>query len=111
MTKFLKTVLATGLLGAAVMGTSAYAQSAEFEFSVEPASLTNDLEVRTAYARLQSEAQRYCEALSLPTLQIETDCRVDVVEHVVEATGIEALQAVHETVNEGEQRLASLGGY
>ncbi len=105
MKKLLSVLTAACLAGAAAV--PALASDAEtFVFRVDASALQTSSDVNAAYQRLSNEATRYCRALGLTLDRDLTECRVDVVENVVEAVGDERLSALHRNTTE-QLRLAA----
>ena len=69
MNRIAKTLLAA-VAATTALGAQAWADTRgeTFTFRVEAASLTSDVQVRTAYQRLGQEADRYCRALGIPSV-------------------------------------------
>ncbi len=87
-----RTLTAAAALSA-LMAAPALAQPETFTFRVAQTQLTSESDAERAYQRLSAEADRYCQSLDLSAAL--ADCRVDVIENVVEAVGDERLTAVH----------------
>ena len=100
MKTLLRALAVSGLCAAGLTAAPALAQTPVFEFRVERASLTTEQDVRAAYARLESEASRYCRALDLASADETARCRIEMVAHVVEAAGHEALARRHDALTE-----------
>lgn len=106
-------------LAAAALSAPALAQQAHpaltqpaqtFEFTVERARLTSDTDVRRAYQRLESEAQRYCRALDLVDQRTTARCRMEMVSHVVDSAGHNRLAAYHAEQTREGRVIAAAGG-
>jgi len=94
MKVFARTIAAAAALSA-FCAAPALAQPETFVFRVAETQLTSQADAERAYQRLDAEAVRYCEALDLGTSSQRTECRLDVVENVVQGVGDERLTAIH----------------
>jgi UrcA family protein len=94
MKVFARTIAAAAALSA-LAGAPALAQPDTFVFRVAETQLTSQNDAQRAYQRLDAEAVRYCQALDLGTSAMRAECRIDVIENVVQAVGDERLSAVH----------------
>lgn len=74
----------------------ALADSETFVFQVAQSQLTTPSDAERAYQRLSSEASRYCRALDLDSIQARAECRLDVIDNVVDAVGHERLTMIHQ---------------
>jgi len=89
-----RTIAAAAALSA-FAAAPALAQPETFVFRVAQTQLTSQSDAERAYQRLSAEAARYCRALELPSPTTLADCRLDVIDNVVEAVGDDQLTAVH----------------
>lgn len=107
MNRIAKTLLAA-VAATTALGAQAWADTRgeTFTFRVEAASLTSDVQVRTAYQRLGQEADRYCRALGIDTARERAACSLDVVDNVVKAVDHEALSELHVRRTQSEQSMA-----
>lgn len=94
MKVFARTIAAAVALSAFAAAPS-FAQIETFTFRVAEAQLSSQTDAERAYQRLDAEAERYCQALDLGTSAMRAECRLDVIENVVEAVGDERLTGVH----------------
>jgi len=102
-----RTIAAAAALSA-IAGAPALAQPETFVFRVAQSQLTSQADAERAYVRLSEEAARYCRTLDIGARSTLADCRIDVIENVVEAVGDERLAAVHRE-RQRERRLADAG--
>jgi UrcA family protein len=107
MTLIARTIAATAAL-AALTAAPALAQPETFVFRVAENQLTNRADAERAYVRLTEEAARYCRALEISAPATLAECRIDVVENVVEAVGDDDLAAIHRQQRR-ERTLAQAG--
>ena len=103
---FSRAALAATLAAAALSAPALAQQAPTFEFSVERASLTSEIDVRRAYQRLETEAGRYCQALDLTDRRATARCSLDVISNVVDAVGDDRLDAYH-TNRTGDDRMVA----
>lgn len=93
--KVLARTIAAAAALSALAATPALAQPETFTFRVAEIHLTSQTDAERVYQRLDAEADRYCQALDLGTSGQRAECRLDVVENVVQAVGDERLSAIH----------------
>jgi UrcA family protein len=91
----LSSALAAAAALAALSAAPALANDETFVFRVAHTQLTSQADAERAYQRLGAEAERYCLALDLQANAARADCRIDVIENVVEAVGDERLSTIH----------------
>ena len=90
-----RTIAAAAATVCAFAAAPALADSETFVFQVAQGQLTNQADAERAYQRLSSEAARYCRALDLESIQARAECRLDVIDNVVEAVGDARLAEIH----------------
>lgn len=93
--KVIARITAAAAALSAFAAAPAQAEPETFVFRVAETQLTSQADAERAYQRLDAEAARYCQALDLGTSGQRAECRVDVVENVVQAVGDERLTAIH----------------
>lgn len=102
-----RTLTAAAALSA-LMAAPALAQPETFTFRVAQTQLVSQSDAERAYQRLSAEADRYCQTLDLGVSGAEAECRIDVIENVVDAVGDERLTAIH-TERQRTRTLADAG--
>jgi len=93
--KVLARTLAAAAALSAFAAAPAMAEAETFVFRVSQDQLSTQADAERAYQRLDEEARRYCRALDLSSISARADCRLDVLDNVVEAVGSDHLSAVH----------------
>lgn len=106
--KFLTRTLAAAATLFTLAAGPALADQDTFVFRVAETQLSSQSDAERAYQRLSAEAERYCLALDIDAISARAECRLDVVENVVEAVGDARLDQVHRT-RIGARTLADAG--